>query len=125
MRKIPFSILIVLGIASCESAGNSNPIANGTKNVTKVIDTVKQENSHRIQKKYGAQLDFCDCVKKHDSIDKVLKTSNLSNEETDKLLQRADFVEKKCKLFLTDLKSMKPADRLKHQAKVKSCLDNL
>ena len=62
-------------------------------------------------------------MKKSDSLDKVLKKSTLSDKETEKLLLRADEVEKKCKLFLTDLQSKKPNDRAAHQAKVKACLN--
>ena len=67
--------------------------------------------------------DFCDCVKKNDSIDKLLKNNTLTDAELDNVLKSADEVENKCKLLLTDLKSNKPSDRERHREKVKDCLE--
>ncbi len=124
MMKIPLAICVVIGLFSCDSTNGTNSKNTGSSNESRPkIDTIQRENKTRIEKKYGAQWDFCDCVKKSDSLDKVLKKSTLSDEETEKLLLRADEVEKKCKLFLTDLQSKKPNDRAAHQAKVKACLN--
>lgn len=84
----------------------------------------QNQATNRIEKKYGAQWDFCDCVKKNDSIDKVIKKNKLTDQELEVILKRADVIDKKCKLFLTDLQSKNPSDRSRHQAKVKSCLEN-
>jgi hypothetical protein len=123
MRKL-FSVFIALILLSCESTDNTLPKSVGSTNEKKVqADSNVSENRNRIEKKYGVQWDFCDCVKKNDSLDKLLKKTTLSDAETDLLLIRADEVEKKCKLFLTDLQSKKPSDRAAHQAKVKACLE--
>jgi hypothetical protein len=123
--KIPLAISLVIGLISCDSSDSSRLKNTASQNESHPkIDSIQHENKSRIEKKYGSQWDFCDCVKKSDSIDKVLKKSALSEAETTKLLLRADEVEKKCKLFLTDLQSKKPADRAAHQAKVKACLNN-
>jgi hypothetical protein len=122
--KIPLAICLVIGLFSCDSTNNSDSkkTVSSTENLTK-LDTLQRENKSRIEKKYGAQWDFCDCVQKSDSLDQVLKKKTLSDVETEQLLLRADEIEKKCKLFLTDLESKKPADRAAHQAKVKACLN--
>ena len=122
--KKPLAICVVIGLFSCETSSTTDSKKTGSsnENCTK-LDTLQTENKSRIEKKYGAQWDFCDCVSKGDSIDKVLKKNTLSDEETEKLLLRADEVEKRCKFFLTDLQSKKPADRAAHQAKVKACLN--
>ena len=103
---------------------------NSTKNESekginsKNIDTLnQQEEKNRIVEKYGIQWDFCDCVKKNDSIDKLLKNNTLTDAELDNVLKSADEVENKCKLLLTDLKSNKPSDRERHREKVKDCLE--
>jgi len=124
MMKILLAICVVIGLFSCDSTNGTDSKKTGSSNESRPkIDTIQIENKSRIEEKYGAQWDFCDCVKKSDSLDKVLKKSTLSDKETEKLLLRADEVEKKCKLFLTDLQSKKPADRAAHHAKVKACLN--
>ena len=126
MMKILLAICVVIGLFSCDSTNGTDSKKTGSLNESRPkIDTIQIENKSRIEEKYGAQWDFCDCVKKSDSLNKVLKKSTLSDKETEKLLFRADEVEKKCKLFLTDLQSKKPADRAAHQAKVKACLNGL
>ena len=123
MRKL-FSVFTALFLLSCESTDNALPKSVGSTNEKNATSNSNHtENQDRIEKKYGAQWDFCDCVRKNDSLDNVLKKSTLSDKETEKLLLRADEVEKKCKLFLTDLQSKKPNDRAAHQAKVKACLN--
>ena len=118
-----FTITSVLFFGCSESV---NSTKNATSNAinTKNVDTLnQQEEKDRIVEKYGVQWDFCDCVKKNDSIDKLLKNQILTESEIDAILLRADEIEKKCKLLLTDLKSNKPSERQRHQEKVKACLE--
>jgi hypothetical protein len=118
-----FTITSVLFFGCSESV---NSTKNATSNAinTKNVDTLnQQEEKDRIVEKYGVQWDFCDCVKKNDSIDKLLKNQKLTESEIDAILLRADEIEKKCKLLLTDLKSNKPSERQRHQEKVKACLE--
>lgn len=108
----------------CSESVNSTKNATSNAINTKNVDTLnQQEEKDRIVEKYGVQWDFCDCVKKNDSIDKLLKNQKLTESEIDAILLRADEIEKKCKLLLTDLKSNKPSERQRHQEKVKACLE--
>lgn len=108
----------------CSESVNSTKNATSNAINTKNVDTLnQQEEKDRIVEKYGVQWDFCDCVKKNDSIDKLLKNQKLTESELDAILLRADEIEKKCKLLLTDLKSNKPSERQRHQEKVKACLE--
>jgi hypothetical protein len=118
-----FTLTSVLFFGCSESVNSTkNATTNGIN--TKNIDTLnQQEEKDRIVEKYGVQWDFCDCVKKNDSIDKLLKNQKLTESELDAILLRADEIEKKCKLLLTDLKSNKPSERQRHQEKVKACLE--
>ncbi len=108
----------------CSESVNSTKNATANEINSNNVDTLnQQEEKDRIVKKYGVQWDFCDCVKKNDSIDKLLKNQKLTESEIDAILLRTDEIEKKCKLLLTDLKSNKPSERQRHQEKVKACLE--
>ena len=108
----------------CSESVNSTKNATANEINSNNVDTLnQQEEKDRIVEKYGVQWDFCDCVKKNDSIDKLLKNQKLTESELDAILLRADEIEKKCKLLLTDLKSNKPSERQRHQEKVKACLE--
>ncbi len=75
-----------------------------------------------IEKKYGIQWDFCDCVVKNDSINKV--TSDLdgvSDEQVDIIFARWDEIELHCKELLT-APNTTPEERSKYSKKVKRCL---
>jgi hypothetical protein len=108
----------------CSESVNSTKNATANEINSNNVDTLnQQEEKDRIVEKYGVQWDFCDCVKKNDSIDKLLKNQKLTESEIDAILLRTDEIEKKCKLLLTDLKSNKPSERQRHQEKVKACLE--
>ena len=108
----------------CSESVNSTKNATANEINSNNVDTLnQQEEKDRIVEKYGVQWDFCDCVKKNDSIDKLLKNQKLAESEIDAILLRTDEIEKKCKLLLTDLKSNKPSERQRHQEKVKACLE--
>ncbi len=95
-----------------------------TKKMVKVIDpkTEKLEEHAKIVAKYGEQWDFCNCVLKNDSINKALEKT-LTDKQTNKLMARWEFVDTKCKDFLTTPNTT-PEERSKHEWKVKQCLKN-
>ena len=124
-RFLYIFILTSVLLFGCSESVNSTKNATSNGINTKNVDTLnQQEEKDRIVEKYGVQWDFCDCVKKNDSIDRLLKNKKLTDLELDAVLKVAEDVENKCKLFLTDLKSNKPSDRERHKEKVKACLKN-
>ncbi len=94
------------------------------KKAVKVIDkkTEKIEVHEKIVEKYGEQWDFCNCVVKNDSINNALEKT-LSDKQTDKLMARWEYVDTKCKEFIT-APNTTPEQRAKHEWKVKQCLKN-
>ena len=109
----------------CKDSTFITPITSKeTKKMVKVIDpkTEKLEEHAKIVAKYGEQWDFCNCVLKNDSINKALEKT-LSDKQTDKLMARWEFVDTKCKDFLTTPNTT-PEERSKHEWKVKQCLKN-
>ncbi len=82
----------------------------------------KVENHAKIVEKFGEQWDFCSCVIKNDSINKAFE-KNLTDKQSEKLMARWEFVENKCKEFLTTPNTT-PEERLEHELKVKRCLKN-
>ena len=95
-----------------------------TKKVVKVIDkkTEKKEVHEKIVAIYGEQWDFCNCVVKNDSINNALEKT-LTDKQTDKLMARWEYVDTKCKEFIT-APNTTPEQRAKHEWKVKQCLKN-
>lgn len=75
-----------------------------------------------IEAKYGEQWDFCACIIAQDSIDKAFQ-KDLSDAQMDRLIDRSDFVDNKCKTLLIQPNST-PEERDKHEKKVKNCLRN-
>lgn len=134
-------LLLPISIAALLLACNGNE-ANGTDDLVSdtlqpVIDTTdimfnvdttqyiskdkeKEELKQEIVKKYGEQWDFCDCVRKNDSIQKAIEKGN-DNTDYDKLFERMEVVEKKCVEMLT-APNTTPEERQKHQERVKKCL---
>lgn len=82
----------------------------------------RTELKQKIEKKYGEQWDFCACILKNDSINKAFK-NKLTPEQEDKLIDRWDFVETKCK-ELTTFDNTTPEERAIYQKKVSQCLKN-
>ena len=77
-----------------------------------------KENKKVIEKKFGEQWDFCTCVVLNDSIDKAVKAGNMD----DKLMDRFDVVDQKCKSFLVMDNSRTPEERMLHDKKIQRCL---
>lgn len=75
--------------------------------------------THQIEKVYGKQWDFCDCVVKNDSVNKAIETA--ADEDFDALLVRMDTIDKHCKEMLT-APNTTPEERDKHKRKVRKCL---
>lgn len=124
---------------SCNSTSSTKVIANEIAVDTLeqelpanfALDTIKKkheikeekENLALIEKKYGTQWDFCQCVVKNDSIDKAVKNLvDFETPEAEQLMERFDFVSKKCQAFLGMDANKTPDERLKHEKKVKKCL---
>ena len=80
-----------------------------------------KENLVKIEKEFGEQWGFCDCVIKNDSINKAF-SKQVSDKEFDRLSDRFDEIDLKCKAFLAQSPNTTPEDRIKHEKKVKKCL---
>jgi len=83
-------------------------------------DPAVQEAHKEIVKKYGIQWDFCTCIKKSDSVNTALMEA--SDAEFDAVMERSEFIDSKCKGLLIQPNAT-PEDRMKHENKVKNCLD--
>lgn len=79
------------------------------------------ESLIEIEKKYGEQWDFCTCVIKNDSINKAF-SKPVSDSEFDRLSERFDVIDEKCKAFLVQNPNVTPEERVEHERKVKKCL---
>ena len=80
------------------------------------------QNLKKIEDKYGDQWDFCTCVVKNDSINKAIQNQSLSDKDFDRLIERMDAIDQKCKAFLVQSPNQTPEERLVHNKKVKDCL---
>jgi hypothetical protein len=91
-----------------------------SKNPNKVLadSTELKESIAKIEAKYGEQWDFCHCVVVNDSIDKAIKAGNTD----DKLIERWDYVDKKCQAFRIQDPNRTPEERDAHERRVKKCL---
>lgn len=93
------------------------------------MSTVDKENSAefkkslvKIEKEFGQQWGFCDCVVKGDSINKAFMNANLSDSEFDRLASRLDEIDEKCQAFRIQNPSGTPEERANHEKKVRKCL---
>jgi len=90
-------------------------VKEGYVEETKALATV-------IEKKFGVQWDFCDCVVKNDSINKVMSDlEGVSDEQVDLIFVRWDEIEQHCKELLT-APNTTPEERSRYSRKVKRCL---
>ena len=84
-----------------------------------------KENLKVIEKKYGEQWGFCECVIANDSVNEALiNLTNFEGSKFDKLMSRSDFITNKCQAFLSMDSNKTPEERYKHEQKVKKCLKN-
>jgi len=93
------------------------------------MSTVDKKNSAefkeslvKIEKQFGEQWGFCDCVVKGDSINKAFMDPNLSDSEFDRLATRLDEIDEKCQAFRIQNPSGTPEERANHEKKVRKCL---
>jgi len=80
-----------------------------------------KQNLAKIEKIHGEQWDFCTCVLKNDSINKAF-AKPVSDKEFDRLSDRFDEIDSKCKAFLAQSPNVTPEERIAHEKKVKKCL---
>ncbi len=82
-----------------------------------------KENLKVIEKKYGEQWGFCECVVANDSVNvAIINLKDFDGPKFDKLMERSDFITTKCQAFLSMDSSKTPEERQKHEQKVKKCL---
>ncbi len=73
-----------------------------------------------IEKKYGEQWDFCDCVVRNDSVNTAIMETD-DEAQIDLIITRMDTIEKHCKEMLTTPNTT-PDERARHERKVNKCL---
>jgi hypothetical protein len=139
MKKLLYlSLVSVFGVfASC--SGSGEPVDEVlTDTITDTIDTTlvdsslfmddsgyvnsELETNNIIEAKYGVQWDFCDCVVKNDSINKVLEKAG-DDADYDAILERMEVIDMHCKTMLT-APNTTPDEREAHERKVRKCLKN-
>lgn len=137
MKRFYYLILLAFTVVSCtehepcadcaECGLNLNvkevsmdeALAKSKTGATAGVDTTElNESIAKIEEKYGEQWDFCHCVVVNDSIDKAIKSGNTD----DVLLERWDYVDKKCQAFRIQDASRTPEQRDLHEKKVRKCL---
>lgn len=144
MNKLLF-IITVFTVISCTSEGKSPDVVDETTDSAKIesaihdsldkkiisdydMSTVDKKNSKefkqslvKIEKEHGEQWDFCTCVVKNDSINKAF-SKKVSDKDFDRLSDRFDEIDQKCKAFLAQNPNHTPEERAKHEGKVRKCL---
>ena len=140
MKNIAKLFFVFLIFVSCSNNGNKQDELPVDKKADSVIVEIEKapeqemqelqkkkdvevnvdfkENKKAIEKKYGEQWDFCTCIVLNDSIDKAVKAGNMD----DKLMERFDVVDQKCKSFLVMDNSRTPEERMLHDKKIAKCL---
>ena len=136
LRLLPIT-LFFLGCqdhSPCADCGSCGKNLNATEetlseaiersNTTESINDDFIESERKIKAQYGEQWDFCDCVVKGDSLNKAIAAGELSDEEYYRISKRFDEIELKCKVFKIQDPSRTPEERMKHEKRVKQCLEN-
>lgn len=138
MNKTIYTIFIILVGVACKP-GKEKPdpdtdiaiIEQDSTDLFVATDTSKtevkefKENLEKIEKKYGEQWGFCECVVANDSVNEALMNlEDFDSPEFDKLNSRSDFIMKKCQAFLGMDANKTPEERALHEKKVKKCLKN-
>ena len=139
MKKLLFLIPIVLInlVVACSGSGEGEGNDVDTTNIdtvdTNLVDSTlfmddsgyvneELETSNIIEAKYGVQWDFCDCVVKNDSINKVLEKAG-DDADYDAILARMEVIDMHCKTMLTTPNTT-PEEREAHERKVRKCIKN-
>ncbi len=74
----------------------------------------------QIEKQYGEQWDFCDCVVKNDSVNTAIFETD-DDDQLELILARMEVIDQHCKEMLT-APNTTPDERAKHERKVNKCL---
>jgi hypothetical protein len=112
---------------SCKECEKENKSISAQKEQKdKGVDKKDLKSSvYLIEKKYGEQWDFCACILKGDSVNKAILKPNLSDKQLQKVLNRFEFINKKCQSFKIQDASRSPEQRERHEKKVKECLGSI
>jgi len=148
LQKLCVSLVSFLFLIACNtSSPNKSDVHSDTVAVIEIdtaivalVDTVSselpdslvrdgyveetKELASVIEKKFGVQWDFCDCIVKSDSINKVMTDlEGVSDEEIDVIFASWDEIDMHCKELIT-APNTTPEERSKYSRKVKRCLRN-
>lgn len=92
----------------------------------KTVDPKHQEefieNLAQIEKEYGEQWGFCECIVRNDSVQKAFQSPNITDAQFDQLDARSTEIANKCKAFLVQSMNQTPEERYEHKKKVNACL---
>lgn len=120
------------GEAEGDGDGTDTTAVDTTFVDTSLVDTMmldtgqyvdeEVETANLIEEKYGEQWDFCDCVVKNDSINKVVADAP-DDADYDAIFARMDEIDMHCKEMLTTPNTT-PEEREKHERRVRKCLKN-
>jgi len=80
------------------------------------------ENLAKIEKEFGEQWGFCECIVRNDSVQKAFQSPNISDAEFDALDARSTVIANRCKAFLVQSMNQTPEERYEHKKKVNACL---
>jgi hypothetical protein len=90
-------------------------VKSGYVEETKILATA-------IEVKFGVQWDFCDCIVKSDSINKIMSDlEGVSEAHIDVVFARWNEIDKHCKALIT-APNTTPDERNEYSLKVKQCL---
>ena len=81
-----------------------------------------KENLIQIEKEFGEQWDFCDCAVKKDSAQKALLQDGISDEHFERVWERSEYIDKKCKAFDVQGDQRTPVQREKRNKQINDCL---
>lgn len=136
-----FLCTIIVTISSCNGDGpNGNDLDGDTSKIdtslgidttdinpldTVAVDSagyIDEDNAltSQIEKKYGEQWEFCDCVVRNDSVNTAIMETD-DDGQIDLIIARMDTIEKHCKELLTTPNTT-PDERARHERKVNKCL---
>ena len=127
-------IFIFLYLSSCNSPEKSNrdlennsslkeenAETSGEKGRVVQLPADSIDQAEHIEQKYGRQWDFCNCIKKNDSINRI-DVGKLDEQQLEKVMLRWEQIERKCKNMLITPNTT-PEQRKQHDLKVKECLN--
>lgn len=81
-----------------------------------------KENLIQIEKEFGEQWNFCECVVKKDSASKALLEDGISDAHFEKVWARSEYIDNKCKAFDVQGDQRTPEERARREKNIKDCL---